>query len=178
MKIVQLLQLSIVALCLVHSTKCDDDTLIGAFNDIYATCLVHLNTDCVQPKALEWLSKAIQKREIHLTNDLSIMKNESIVLNEEATDGESARNHHVNILSKVDEFLATHYLNIRYPKAIINENVPSFMVSTLNRFIPDSMHVPLEEGNVNEGTLFLKKQIKSIFFFFNKNFFSFRSWTR
>lgn len=142
--------LSIVALCLVHSSKCDD-TLIDTFNDIYATCLVRLNTDCVQPKALDWLSKAIEKREIHITDDLSIVKNDSVVINEEPTESESARNNHVNIISKVDEFLATHYLNIRYPKSIINENVPSFMVSTLNRFIPEATRIPLEEGNVNEG---------------------------
>lgn len=164
MKFFQLLQLSIVALCLVHSSKCDD-TLIDTFNDIYATCLVHLNTDCVQPKTLEWISKSIEKREIHITDDLSIVKNETAIINEEAAaEGESARDSRVNILGKVDEFLATHYMHIRYPKSVISDNVPSFMVSTLNRFIPDSTQIPLEEGNVNEGKQLRVIQIFSCFF--------------
>lgn len=150
MKFIQLLQLSVVALCLVHGVKCEE-TLIDTFNDIYSTCLVRLNTDCVQPKAMQWLNKVIEKREIRITDDLSIVKNDSTVVDEEPLEVEGARSAQVNIISKVDEFLATHYLNIRYPKSIINDNVPSFMVSYLNRFVPEGMQVPLEEGPVNEG---------------------------
>lgn len=150
MKFIQLVQLSIVALCIVHGVKCEE-TLIDAFNDIYSTCLVRLNTDCVQPKAIEWLNKVIEKREIRITDDLSIVKNGSAVVDEEQLEVEGARSAEVNIISKVDEFLATHYLNIRYPKSIINDNVPSFMVSYLNRFVPEGMQVPFEEGTANEG---------------------------
>lgn len=151
MKITNFIQFGVVVLCLVHSSRCED-TLLDTFNDIYSTCLVNLNTDCIQPKALEWFSKVIEKREIHITNDLSIVKNQSVAIAEEDGQQETGRDSRVDLLSKVDEFLATHYVNIRYPKAIINENVPSFMVSTLNRMIPDSLNIPLEEGNPNEGT--------------------------
>lgn len=150
MKFIQLLQLSLVALCVVHGVKCEE-TLIDTFNDIYSTCLVRLNTDCVQPKAMQWLNKVIEKREIRITDDLTIVKNDSTVVDEEPLDVEGARSAQVNIISKVDEFLATHYLNIRYPKSIINANVPSFMVSYLNRFVPEGIQVPLEEGTTNEG---------------------------
>lgn len=149
MKIVGLVA---VVLCLARGYLAEE-TLVDTFNDIYETCLIRLNVDCVQPKALEWFSRSIEKREIRITSDLSILKNDSAaVADEKPADGESARDSRDNLISQVDEFLSTHYLNIRYPKAVINANVPSFMVSTLNRFIPDSLQVPLEENTVNEGT--------------------------
>lgn len=150
MKVTHFIQFSVVVLCLVHSSR-SQDTLLDTFNDIYATCLVNLNTDCIQPKALEWFSKVIEKREIHITNDLSIVKNDSISIAEEPTTQQESARSDIDLISKVDQFLATHYLDIRYPKTIINDNVPSFMVSTLNRMIPDSLNIPLEEGNPNEG---------------------------
>lgn len=165
MKVTYFIQLSVVVLCLVHGSR-SEDTLLDAFNDIYSTCLVNLNTDCIQPKALEWFSKVIEKREIHITNDLSIVKNDSAtIVAEDQSEQESARDSRVDLLSKVDGFLATHYLHIRYPKAIIQQHVPSFMMSTLNRFIPDSVHMPLEEGNPNEGTC------SSFFYLKKKNYF-------
>lgn len=153
MKVKNFIQLSVVVLCLVQGSR-SQDTLLDTFNDIYSTCLVNLNTDCIQPKALEWFSKVIEKREIHITNDLSIVRNDSAtIIAEDQPEEESSRDSSVNLLSKVDEFLGTHYLHIRYPKSILNEHVPAFMKSTLNRFIPDSVHMPLEEGNPNEGNL-------------------------
>lgn len=154
MKVTNFIQLSVVVLCLVHSSR-SEDTLIETFNDIYATCLVHLNTDCIQPKAVEWFKKVIEKREIQITDDLSIVKNDTANIDDEPADEESARNINVNLLSKVDSFLATHYLNIRYPKSVIVNNVPSFMVSTLNNMIPEGVSIPLEEGNPNEGMFLL-----------------------
>lgn len=147
------MQLSVLVLCLAHHGY-GEETLVDTFNDIYETCLVHLNTDCVRPKALQWLSKSIEKREISITNDLTIVKNESIALDLDPIETESARDNHVDVLSHVDEFLATHYLNIRYPKAVINDNIPSFLQSTVDRFIPHSIQMPLEEGNVNEGNAY------------------------
>lgn len=152
MKFTNFIQLSVVVLCFASNAR-SEDTLIDAFNDIYSTCLVNLDTDCIQPKALEWFSRVMQKREIHITDDLSIVKNASANIDQEPAE-ESARDNRVNLISKVDEFLSTHYMHIRYPKAIISENVPSFMIPTLNRLVPDSLHVPLEEGNPNEGMIF------------------------
>lgn len=152
MKVTNFIQLSVVVLCLVHSSR-SDDSLIDTFNDIFATCLVNLNTDCIRPKAIEWFKKVIEKREIPITDDLIIVKNETAIVDEEAADQESARNNQVTLLTKVDSFLANHYLNIRYPKATLLNNVPSFMQSTLDRMIPDGLQIPLEEGNPNEGNL-------------------------
>lgn len=143
-----------MVLCLVHSSK-SENTLIDTFNDIYSTCLVNLNTDCIQPKALEWFKRVIEKREIQITDDLTIVKNETAtIVDEEPTTSEqedSARNNNVNLLSQVDAFLATHYLNIRYPKSVLVENVPSFLAPTVNRMVPEGLRIPLEEGNPNEG---------------------------
>lgn len=144
-------QLSVVVMCLAHNGH-GEETLIDTFNDIYETCLVHLNTDCIRPKALQWLSKSIEKREISITDDLRIVKNESITLEQEPIDAESGRDNRIDILSQVDAFLATHFVDIRYPKTAINDNIPSFMHSTVDRFIPDNVQLPLEEGNANEGS--------------------------
>lgn len=159
------IQWSLVVLCLVHSSK-SENTLIDTFNDIYATCLVNLDTDCIQPKALEWFQKVIAKREIQITDDLSIVKNESATIrDEDAAPGEqdSARNHQVNLLSQVDAFLATHSLNIRYPKSVLLNNVPSFLASTVNRMIPEGLQIPLEEGNPNEGTFLSFAEMRNNF---------------
>lgn len=150
MKINNFIQLSVVVLCFIQNSR-GDETLVETFNDIYETCLIRLNTDCIQPKALQWLNKVIEKREISITDDLTIVKDDSVTVPKEPVEHESARDNRINAISKVDEFLATHYLNIRYPKAAIINNVPSFMASTINRLIPDSIQVPLEEGNINEG---------------------------
>lgn len=164
MKFTQFIRLSVVVLCVASSAR-SEDSLIEAFNDIYSTCLVNLNTDCVQPKALEWFSRVMQKREIHITDDLSIVKNATAPIDEEPAE-ESARDNRINLISKVDEFLSTHYLHIRYPKEVISSNVPSFMMSTVNRLVPDNLHVPLEEGNPNEGIFSLKSH--DCFFLFSK----------
>lgn len=143
-----------MVLCLLHSSK-SENTLIDTFNDIYSTCLVNLQTDCIQPKALEWFKRVIEKREIQITDDLTIVKNETAaIVDEESEQEDSARNSNVNLLSQVDAFLATHYLNIRYPKSVLAENVPAFLASTVNRMVPEGLQIPLEEGNPNEGKLF------------------------
>lgn len=169
---------SIVVLCLVHSSK-SENTLIDTFNDIYATCLVNLNTDCIQPKALEWFKRVIEKREIQITDDLSILKNDTATITDEESTPEqdSARNNQVNFLSQVDTFLATHYLNIRYPKSVLVDNVPSFMVSTLNRMVPEDckFHWKKEiQMKVNFCIDFIQK-IKFIVFFLSLSF-ELRSW--
>lgn len=146
------IQLAAVALCLVQGLRAQDVTLVDTFNEIYDTCLVHLSVDCVQPKALEWFSKSIHKREIRITDDLTIVKNGTDAEEvSEAAAGESARDNRFNIIGQVDEFLTTHYLQIRYPKSVISQHVPSFMLSAVHKLIPDSTQVPLEETNVNQG---------------------------
>lgn len=153
MRATNVLGWSVFVLCLVNGIRADGDrTLVDTFNEIYDTCLVHLSTDCVQPKALEWFSKSLQKREIRITDDLSVLRNDSASV--ESDGGEAAatgRDNSLDIISQVDDFLSTHYLSIRYPKAVISAHVPSFVAPTLNRLIPNAVQVPLEEGNPNEG---------------------------
>lgn len=148
----KILLLSVVVLCILNGICANDDrTLVDTFNEIYDTCLVHLSTDCVQPKTLEWFSKSIHKREIRITDDLIILRNESAIVENDSTENQSGRDNQYDIISQVDDFLSTHYLNIRYPKSVISAHVPTFVVPTLNNLIPNAVQVPLEEGNVNEG---------------------------
>lgn len=155
MKTTNLIQLSVAVLCLVSAIRCDEiesRSLVDTFNEIYDTCLVHLSIDCAQPKALEWLSRSIHKREIRITDNLSIVKNDSAVVDSDASqENGSGRDNRFDLISQVDDFLSTHYLNIRYPKSVINAHVPAFMASTVDKLIPHGVQVPLEEGNVNEG---------------------------
>lgn len=151
MRTSNLIQFVAVVLCLTQGYSGQDVTLVDTFNEIYDTCLVHLSVDCVQPKAFEWFSKTIHKREIRITDDLVIVKNETVADASEGNASESARDSRFDLIGQVDEFLATHYLQIRHPKSIISEHVPSFMVSAINKLIPDSTQVPLEETNVNQG---------------------------
>lgn len=151
MRTSNLIQLVAVVLCLVQGYSGQDVTLVDTFNEIYDTCLVHLSVDCVQPKAFEWFSKSIHKREIRITDDLTIVKNASETNASENGTGESARDNRFDLIGQVDEFLATHYMQIRYPKSIISAHVPSFMLPVVNKLVPDSTQVPLEETNVNQG---------------------------
>lgn len=151
MRTSNLIQFAAVVLCLMQGFRAQDVTLVDTFNEIYDTCLVHLSVDCVQPKAFEWFSKSIHKREIRITDDLTIVKNATEAEVNEAPAGESARDNRFNIIGQVDEFLTTHYLQIRYPKSMISQHVPSFMLPAVNKLIPDSTQVPLEETNVNQG---------------------------
>lgn len=153
MRTSNLIQFTAVVLCLVQGFRGQDVTLVDTFNEIYDTCLVHLSVDCVQPKAFEWLSKSIHKREIRITDDLTIVKNATEPEVSEAPAGDSARDNRFNLIGQVDEFLTTHYLQIRYPKSVISQHVPSFMLSAVDKLIPDSTQVPLEETNVNQGKI-------------------------
>lgn len=155
MRTSNLIQFVAVVLFLAQGYSAQDVTLVDAFNDIYDTCLVHLSVDCVQPKAFEWFGKAIHKREIRITDDLTIVKNATQADATDSNTSESARNNRINLIGQVDEFLSTHYLQIRYPKSVISAHVPSFILPAVNKLIPDSTQVPLEENNVNQGNFCL-----------------------
>lgn len=152
MRTSNLIQLVAVILCLVQGYSGQDVSLVDTFNDIYDTCLVHLSVDCVQPKAFEWFGKSIHKREIRITDDLIIVKNATEADTNENGAGESGRDNGFDLIGQVDEFLATHYLQIRHPKSVISAHLPAFMVPIVNKVIPDATQVPLEENNVNQGT--------------------------
>lgn len=153
MKQISAIGISALALLCLFSGNAAGQTLIDTFNEIYESCLVHLSVDCVQPKTYEWFNRALQQSEIYITDDLTIVKNSTSDSNENTADQaeESARNSQFNVIAQVDDFLSTHYLNIRYPKAIINSHVPSFVVSTVDSLIPDDVQIQLQESSVSEG---------------------------
>lgn len=163
MKQISVVGISVLALLCLFSGNAAGQTLIDTFNEIYDNCLVRLSVDCVQPKTYEWFNRALQQREIQITDDLTIVKNNTSESNDESQGEESARDSQFNIIAQVDDFLSTHYLNIRYPKAIINSHVPSFAVSTIDSLIPDGVQIPLQESSVSEGSM--KNKFLSIFRF-------------
>lgn len=155
MKAASVIAVSVLALVCLFSGNAAGQTLIDTFNDIYDSCLIRLSVDCVQPKTYEWFNRALQQPEIYITEDLTIVKNATSELNADNDDdenGASARENQFNVIAQVDDFLSTHYLNIRYPKSIITSYVPAFAVSTISSFIPESTQIPLQENSVSEGT--------------------------
>lgn len=153
MRVINVLQLATIGLLLIGgAVHTAEDSINDVFNDMYDSCLSRLSFDCVQPKALAWISKVVQKREIHLTNDLTIVQNNNVAVADDEVDAEqsTARDARSEFFNKIDQYLLTHSLNIRYPKAMIQEYVPSFVVSTVDELIPDGVSVPLVEKS-SEG---------------------------
>lgn len=152
MRVINVFQLVVVAVLLVSAGNADD-SLNEVFGDMYDSCLNRLSFDCVQPKALAWISKAVHKREIRLTEDLTIVQNAGVPAEEPDTEN-SGRDVRYDFFNKIDKFLATHSLNIRYPKSIIKSYVPSFAASTVDEIIPEGLQVPLVEQGPQEGKAF------------------------
>lgn len=148
MRVINVFQLAIVAVLLIGNGRAQEN-LNDVFSDMYNSCLSRLSFDCVQPKALAWISKIVQKREVRLTDDLTIVENSNIVVDEPKSEN-SARDTQSEFFNKIDKYLLTHTLKIRYPKGLIQDYVPSFAVSTINEIIPEGINVPLTEKN-SEG---------------------------
>jgi hypothetical protein len=155
MRVINVFQMAVVAVLLVSSNTNAEESLNDVFSDMYDSCLSRLSFDCVQPKALAWISKAVHKREIRLTDDLTIVQNNAAVIDDEP-DSNSGRDVRYEFFNKIDKFLLTHSLSIRYPKALIQTYVPSFAVSTVNELIPEGIQVPLTEKS-SEGRSLVKK---------------------
>lgn len=156
MRVINVFQMAVVAVLLISSNTNAEESLNDVFSDMYDSCLSRLAIDCVQPKALAWISKAVQKREIRLTEDLTIVQNNAAVNDDEPeADSPTGRDVRYEFFNKIDKFLLTHSLNIRYPKALIQSYVPSFAVSTVNELIPAGIQVPLTEKS-SEGKRHIK----------------------
>lgn len=159
MRVINVLQLAVIGMLLIGVSNAED-SLNDVFSDMYDSCLSRLSFDCVQPKALAWISKVVQKREVRLTDDLTIVQNNNAasIFDEPETE-QSGRDVRYDFFNKIDKYLLTHSLNIRYPKALIQPYVPSFAVSTIDELIPEGVSVPLtersSEGNMNVTDLHL-----------------------
>lgn len=148
MRVINVCQLAMVAVLLIGAGKAQDD-LNDVFSDMYNSCLSRLSFDCVQPKALAWISKIVQKREVRLTDDLTIVENTNVIVDEPQSEP-SGRDVRSEFFNKIDKYLLTHSLNIRYPKGLIQDYVPSFSASIVDELIPEGINVPLTEKS-SEG---------------------------
>lgn len=142
----------ILALCLVtvcyRSAYADDVSAADLVKDIYTSCLSQYSTSCVKPKALSWISHAVNQDTIRINDDLSIIRTGE---EEFGTEARSA-NPIVNLFDKVDSFLSSHSLRIEAPQLLKTEEARAFVPENfLSGGLAQGLELPLVEGNAVEG---------------------------
>lgn len=142
----------ILALCLVtvcyRSVNADDVSAADLVKDIYTSCLSQYSTSCVKPKALSWISHALNQDSIRITDDLSIIRTGE---EEFGTEARSA-NPIVNLFDKVDSFLSSHSLRIEAPQLLKTQEARAFVPENfLSGGLAQGLELPLVEGNAVEG---------------------------
>lgn len=142
----------LLALCLVtvcyQSVHAEDISAAELFTDIYKSCLSQYSTSCLKPKALSWISHAVNQDTIRITDDLTVVRTGE---DEFGAEGRSA-NSLVNLFDKVDSFLSSHSLKIGVPQILKNEEARAYVPeSYLSGGLAEGLQVPLVEGNAVEG---------------------------
>lgn len=112
--------------------------------DIFHSCLSDLSTSCVKPKALAWLSSAVAKSEIKITDDLSIVR----TAEDEPVDNNEQRGG-AQLFDQIDGFLATHSVRVNAPAILKTAEARAFGSEQLG--LDSSLEVPLADGNAVEG---------------------------
>lgn len=112
--------------------------------DIFQSCLSDLSTSCVKPKALAWLSSAVEESEIKITEDLSIVRTA-----EDEPAGENEQRSGADMFDKIDGFLATHSVRVNAPAILKTEEARAFGSENLG--LDTSLEVPLADGKAVEG---------------------------
>lgn len=142
----------VFALCLVtvcyQSVHADDISAAELISDIYNTCLSQYSTNCVKPKALAWISHAVNQDKIRINNDLTVIR-----IAEEEIGGEARSvNPIVNLFDRVDSFLSSHSLRIEVPQILRNEEARAYIPeSFMKGGLAEGLEIPLVEGNAVEG---------------------------
>jgi Protein of unknown function (DUF1676) len=142
----------LLALCLVtvcyQSVHAEDISAAELFTDIYKSCLSQYSTSCVKPKALSWISHAVNQDTIKISEDMSIIRTGE----EEFTAEARLANPIVNLLDKVDSFLTSHSLRIGTPQILKTEEARAYVPENyLEGGLAQGLEVPLVEGNAVEG---------------------------
>jgi Protein of unknown function (DUF1676) len=126
----------------------EDLSAAELITDIYKSCLSQYSTSCVKPKALSWISHAVNQDTVRLTNDLTIIRTGE---DEFGTSARSA-NPIVNLFDKVDSFLTSHSLRIETPQILKNAEARAYIPDGLmDGGLAQGLEVPLVEGNAVEG---------------------------
>lgn len=157
----------LLALCLVtvcyRSVYAEDISAAELITDIYKSCLSQYSTSCVKPKALSWISHAVNQDTIRINDDLTIIRTGEDEFGAEARSA----NPIVNLFDKVDSFLTSHSLRIEAPQILKNEEARSYIPNTfLSGGLAEGLEVPLVEGNAVEGELLKLLKLFAIFITF------------
>lgn len=150
----------LLALCLVtlsqQSINAEETSAAQLITDIYKSCISQYSTSCIKPKALAWISHAVNQDKIKITEELSIVRNGEEEFNTEARSSNPV----VNLFDKLDSFLSSRSLKVEVPEILKTEearaNIPR---SLLSGGLAEGLEVPLVEGKVAEG----KKKIQKNF---------------
>lgn len=139
--------LSLVIAC--HQLAVADDiSASDLIADIYKSCVSQYSTSCIKPRALAWLSHAVNQDKIKITEELTIIRTGEDEFESQPRSG----NKIVNFFDRLDSFLTSHSLRIEAPQILKQEEARSVVPrSLLKGGIAEGLQVPLVEGNAVEG---------------------------
>lgn len=151
----------VLALCLVtvcyQSVYAEETSATELFTDIYDSCLSQYSTSCVKPKALKWISYAVNQDTIRISEDLTIVRTGEDEFSAEARSA----NPIVNLFDKVDSFLTSHSLRVGTPQILKTEEARAYVPENyLEGGLAQGLEVPLVEGNAVEGKFCKLVEIK------------------
>lgn len=147
----------IFAFCLVivcyQSVNAEEISASQLIEDIFKSCISQYSTSCIKPKALAWISHAVNQDKIKVTDELSIIRTGEDEFDASSSSQRSS-NQIVNLFDKLDSFLSSHSLRIEAPQILKQQEARSLVPqSLLKGGIVDGIQVPLVEGNAVEGNL-------------------------
>ncbi|XP_055383149.1 uncharacterized protein LOC129613201 [Condylostylus longicornis] len=128
--------------------------------EIYSSCLKDFKVNCIKPKALSWLSKAVQQDEIKITNELTIVRTgeDNGFDFDKQQQRSGKRDARLELFDKIDSFLATHSLKINAPEFLKSSEARSFIPNSyLEGGLTQGVEIPLTDGNAVEGRGFVKR---------------------
>jgi hypothetical protein len=141
----------LLALCLVtvcYQSVYADTSAAELITDIYKSCISQGSTSCLKPKALSWISHAVNQDTIKITEELTIVRTGD----DEFTAEARSANPIVNLFDKVDSFLTSHSLRIGTPQILKTEEARAYVPENyLEGGLAEGLEVPLVEGNAVEG---------------------------
>lgn len=139
--------LSLVIAC-HQSVIADEISASELITDIYKSCLSQYSTNCIKPKALAWISHAVNQDKIKITEEMSIIRTGEDEFESQQRSGNAV----VNFFDRLDSFLSSHSLRIEVPTILKQEEARSMVPSSLLKGgLAEGLEVPLVEGNAVEG---------------------------
>ncbi|XP_058115807.1 uncharacterized protein LOC131288097 [Anopheles ziemanni] len=131
--------------------------------DIYRSCLTSEHgLKCAKVKALAWMASVAEQDEIAITDSMTVVRTgteDPEAPTEVPADHQQQRAYGaVQMLNKIDSFLATHALKLTPPSVLRSEEARAYIPESLRQGgLADDLVIPLTEGNVAEGRGFVKK---------------------